>query len=230
MQRTLPYDRLAFGLGSQLLRPNVAGLAEHTFDVDTYDGGARLDTHLQALPRRPESEGLFTVVVVGAGLTGIEAATETPERLRAILARAGLSRPFHVILTDHHPRVGSVIEEVLTTLGIEMRLGIDVVAISPAGITFASGEEIAAATVVWCAGMRANPLTRLFPVEHDRLGRLPVDEFMRVRRMANVVTKGVAAKQTKQLINCQRIYPPSTCNRQEILAAAAPGVQQPPRT
>jgi hypothetical protein len=76
----------------------------------------------------------------------------------------------------------------------------------------------------------APALSRLFPVERDRLGRLPVDEFMRVRRMANVVTKGAAAKQTKQLINCQRIYPPSTCNRQEILAAAAPGVQQPPRT
>src|SRR5262249_20690665 len=46
----------------------------------------------------------------------------------------------------------------------------------------------------------------------------------------HVVTKGAAAKKTKQLINCQRIYPPVTRNRQEILAAAAPVVQQPPKT
>ena len=164
-----------------------------------------------------------------------------------------------------------------------------------------SGEEIPASTVVWCAGMRANPMTRLFPVEHDRFGRMPVDAFMRVKGVAHVfavgdvawammderhasvmscqhgrpmgrfaghnvvcdlfgwpmlplhiawyvtvldlgpwgavytegwdrqvVTTGGAAKQTKQVINCQRIYPPLTRDRQEILAAAAPVVQRPP--
>src|SRR5262249_13010513 len=45
-QRALSYDRLVFALGSQLLRPNVPGLAEHGFDVDTYNGAARLNTHL----------------------------------------------------------------------------------------------------------------------------------------------------------------------------------------
>src|SRR5262249_51967928 len=79
----LPYDRLVFALGSQVLRPNVAGLAEYAFDVDTYNGGTRLNTHLQSLPWRPESPGLFTVIVVGAGLTGIEAATEMPQKLPA---------------------------------------------------------------------------------------------------------------------------------------------------
>jgi len=38
--QALPYDRLVFALGSQLLRPNIAGLAEHAFDVDTYNGAA----------------------------------------------------------------------------------------------------------------------------------------------------------------------------------------------
>jgi NADH:ubiquinone reductase (H+-translocating) len=86
--RTLPYDRLVCALGSQLLRPNVPGLAEHGFDVDTYGGAARLNTHLQALPGGPASAGQWTVIVVGAGLTGIEAATEMPGKLRAVLAQA----------------------------------------------------------------------------------------------------------------------------------------------
>jgi NADH:ubiquinone reductase (H+-translocating) len=310
-QRTLPYDRLVFALGSQLLRPNVPGLAEHSFDVDTYSGAVRLNTHLESLPGLPESLGQFTVVVVGAGLTGIEAATEMPGKLRAVLAQANTTRPFRVILADHQPWVGSdlgesarpVIEEALAALRIETRLGIDIASISPSGVMLTSGEEIPAATVVWCAGMRANPLTRLFPVEHDHFGRIPVDAFMRVTGVANVfaagdvawammddshasvmscqhgrpmgrfaghnvvcdlfgrpmlplrtvwyvtvldlgpwgavytegwdrqvVTKGEAAKQTKQVINCQRIYPPLTRNRREILAAAAPVVQRPPET
>lgn len=306
---TLPYDRLVFALGSQLLRPNIAGLAEYAFDVDTYNSAARLDTHLQSLPSRPESPGLFTVVVVGAGLTGIEVATEMPIRLQEILAETNLNRSFRIILADHNPKVGSdmgesarpVIEEALIALGIETRLGIEVVSISPTGITLRSGEQIPAATVVWCAGMRANPLTQLFPVERDRFGRIPVNEFMQVKGITNVfaagdvalaqmddrhgsvmscqhgrpmgrfaghnvvcdlfglpmlplhlawyvtvldlgswgavytegwdrhvVAQGKAAKQTKQVINCQRIYPPLTRDRQEILAAAAPAVQAPP--
>lgn len=307
--QTLRFDRLVFALGSQLLRPNVAGLAEHAFDVDTYTDAARLNDHLQSLPSLPESPGRFTVVVVGAGLTGIEAATEMPRRLRAVLSQAGLTHPCRVILADHKPFVGSdmgesarpVIEEALAALGVETRPGINVVSIDPAGITLKSGERIDAATVIWCAGMRANPLTRLIPVECDSFGRLPVDEFMRVKGVPDVfaagdsagammddrhasvmscqhgrpmgrfaghnvvcdlfglpmlalridwyvtvldlgqwgavytegwdrqvVAKGAAAKKTKQLINCTRIYPPLTRNRQEILAAAAPVVQQPP--
>ena len=120
-QITLPYDRLVFALGSQVFRPDVAGLAAYAFDVDTYNGGARLNAHLQSLPRRPESPGLYTVVVVGAGLTGIEAATEMTQKLRAILAGANLNRSFRVILVDHSSHVGSdmgesarpVIEEAL---------------------------------------------------------------------------------------------------------------------
>jgi len=67
--QALLYDRLVFALGSQLLRPPVPGLAEHGFDVDTYDGAAKLGNHLQSLPGRPESPAQFTVIVVGAGLT-----------------------------------------------------------------------------------------------------------------------------------------------------------------
>jgi NADH dehydrogenase len=308
-QQTLSYDRLVVALGSQLVRPHVPGFAEHGFDVDTYNGAARLKAHLQSLPSLPTSPWQLTVVVVGAGLTGIEVATEMPGKLRAALTQAKTTRLCRVILADHKPWVGSdmgasaqpVIAEALAALGIETRLGIDIVSIGPAGVMLKSGEGIPAATVVWCAGMRANPLTGLFPVEHDPLGRMPVDEFMRVKGVPHVfaagdvawammddhhasvmscqhsrpmgrfaghnvvcdlfglpllplripwyvtvldlgawgavytegwdrhvVTTGQAAKQTKQVINCQRIYPPLTRNRQDILAAAAPVVQQPP--
>ena len=44
-----------------------------------------------------------------------------------------------------------------------------------------------------------------------------------------LVQQRTAAKQTKQLINRQRIYPPMTRDRRDILAAAAPAIQPPPR-
>ncbi len=180
--RTIGYDRLVFALGSQLARPNLPGLAEHGFDVDTYATAMRLNEHVASLGPRPSS----TVLVVGGGLTGIEAAAEMPGKLRA----AGVAAP-RVILADHAPRIGSdmgegavpVIEEALAALGVERRGGVSVASIDAAGATLASGERIEAETVVWCAGMRAHPLTSLLPVARDRLGRLPVDSFLKIESL-----------------------------------------------
>ncbi|HEX3351042.1 MAG TPA: FAD-dependent oxidoreductase [Acetobacteraceae bacterium] len=47
-------------------------------------------------------------------------------------------------------------------------------------------------------------------------------------RSRRVVAQRAAAKRTKEIINRQRIYPPRSRDRAEILAAAAPVVQAPP--
>ena len=130
----LSYDRLVFALGSELVRPPIPGLAEYAFDIDTYDAAARLGTHLAGLPNRPASPGRFTALVVGAGLTGVEAATELATRLRDIANGA----PARIILADRAPRVGSnmgegacaVIEEALRSLGIEARSGVTIAAVT----------------------------------------------------------------------------------------------------
>lgn len=44
-----------------------------------------------------------------------------------------------------------------------------------------------------------------------------------------VVAQGPEVKKTKRMINCDRIYPPRGATRAEILEAAAPVVQTPPR-
>jgi NADH dehydrogenase len=176
---SIGYDRLIFALGSRLARPPIPGLAEHGFDVDTYAAAVRLNGHIANLANKSSA----TVVVVGGGLTGIEAAAEMPGKLRA----GGVAAP-RVILADHATRIGSdmgegavpVIEEALKALGVEMRGGVSVASVDAEGATLASGERIDAATVVWCAGMRAHPLTSAFPVERDRLGRLPVDPSLRI--------------------------------------------------
>lgn len=83
---TYGYDRLVLASGSRVLRPAVPGLQEFGFDVDTYDGAVELQRHLQRLADRAPAPATSTVVVVGAGLTGIETACELPNRLRALLS------------------------------------------------------------------------------------------------------------------------------------------------
>jgi len=189
--QNIGYDRLVFALGSRLARPPISGLAGHGFDVDTHDAAMRLNEHIARL-----GADASTVLVVGGGLTGIETAAEMPGKLRA----AGVTTP-RVILADHAPRIGSdmgaeampVIEEALSALGVERRGGVSVVAVDARGATLEGGERIEAATVVWCAGMRAHPLTSAFPVECDRLGRLTVDPTLKIVGLAAEFAAGDVA-------------------------------------
>ena len=301
----LPYDGLVLAAGSQLHRPDIPGLRRHAFSVDTYGEAALLDAHIKKLDTAGPEPGARTVLIVGGGLTGIETACEMAARLAA--AGVGDGR---VILADSNRHIGStmgaearsVIERALTELGIECRTGIEVAAVDGDGVTLAGGARVEARTVVWTAGMRANPMTGQLPVARDRLGRVEVDEFLRLEgvdgvfvagdmarakvdgqhasvmscqhgrpmgRFAGhnvvcdllgqqplaldigyyvtcvdlgpwgavltqgwerkVVAEGAAAKEIKRTINRQRIYPPRAGNRREILDAAAPVIQAPPR-
>lgn len=193
---TVSYDRMVFALGSHVRRPPIRGLAEYAFDVDTYEGAVRLNEHIAGLPSRPDAPGRYTVVVVGAGLTGIEASAEMPAKL----TNAGCSRG-RMVLVDHAPRIGSdlgaeaipIVEQALGALGVELRPGRSVAAVDEAGVTLAGGERIAAATVVWCAGLEAHPLTAQFPIRRDRFGRLPVDQNLKVKGVDGVFAAGDAA-------------------------------------
>ncbi|MBB4364434.1 NADH dehydrogenase [Bradyrhizobium sp. CIR18] len=196
-EQTLVYDRLVLALGSEVMRPDIPGLAEHAFDVDTYTAALHLEDHLVSLGRSAPSPGRSTVVVIGAGFTGIEVAAEMPDRL----ARAGITGSRRIILVDPNAAVGAtigtparpVIETALAALDVEMRLGVRVVSVEAAGIRLSSGEFIPAQTVIWCAGMRASPLAACFPDARDRLGRLLVDPFMRVADVGGVFAAGDVA-------------------------------------
>ncbi|WP_440637511.1 NAD(P)/FAD-dependent oxidoreductase [Bradyrhizobium sp. PUT101] len=196
-EETLGYDRLVLALGSEVMRPDIPGLAEHAFDVDTYAAALRLEGHLVSLGRSAPSPGRSTVAVVGAGFTGVEVAAEMPDRL----ARAGITGSHRIMLVDPNPAVGAtigaharpVIETALASLDIETRLGARVVSIEAAGMRLNSGEFISAQTVIWCAGMRASPLAARFPGARDRLGRLLVDPLMRVADVGGVFAAGDVA-------------------------------------
>ena len=86
-----------------------------------------------------------------------------------------------------------MIEAALADIGVEVRTGTGVVAVDRESVTLDSGEVIPAATAVWCAGMRANPLTEQFAVPRDRLGRLPVDDYLRVTAVPDVFAAGDVA-------------------------------------
>jgi NADH:ubiquinone reductase (H+-translocating) len=199
----LDYDRLILAVGSELVRPNIPGLMQCSFDVDTYGGACKLQAHLQTLPALPDSPGRYTAVVVGAGLTGIELAAELPSRMREIVDEADRGK-VRVVLVDRSGKIANamggaqpVIVDALNTLTVEMRAGMSLESMDAQGVVLSDGatqERIDACTVVWCGGMRANVLAAQLPVTLDPMGRVPVDTFLRVEGVPDVFAAGDCAR------------------------------------
>lgn len=181
-ESTIIYDRLILAAGSSVTRPHgVTGLQKYAFDIDSLDAAVKLESHLQSLKSLPASTGRDTVVVCGAGFTGIELAAELPSRIGHV-ANA------RIILVGNADQVGPdfgsgprpAIAQALTDLGVEFKLGSGVTVVDPNGVTLASGERIETKTAIWTAGVRATSLNQQVPAAKDALGRLYVDEYLRV--------------------------------------------------
>jgi len=169
------------------------------FDADQYDSAQRLGAHLTALADRPETVARNTVVVAGGGLTGLETATEMPDRLRAIL---GPDAAIRTIIVDTAATIGANmgaeaiphVQAALDQAGVEARAGVRVAAIEPGAVVLSSGERIETDTVVWSAGMRAHPLAASLPGEHDGLGRVVGDAFLHAPDAPGVFVTGDTVK------------------------------------
>ncbi len=153
------------------------------------------------LPDEAPFQGRYTAVVVGAGFTGVEPATAPGEHPRAISGAQSATEDARVVLFDPadvvgpepgpgpRPTVGDALDELRT----ERRLGRTATSVTRRDITLSDGEVLPAATVVWTAGMAASPLTAEIPNERDRLGRLSVDEYLRVAAVPGAYAAGDTA-------------------------------------
>ncbi|KAJ7655597.1 FAD-dependent pyridine nucleotide-disulfide oxidoreductase [Mycena polygramma] len=195
----LAYTRLVLASGSKIFHPEaVAGLAQHSFDVDQMETTLKLDAHLKSLAALPESRARNTVVVCGGGFAGVETAAEMPGRLRAIL---GDGADVKVIVLERAQTVAPemeapprpVIEEALTSLGVEILTRQTVVSVDADGVTTASGMRIDSKTVIWTAGMHASHLTAQIPAKRDALGRLHVTRDLKVVGVDRVYATGDTA-------------------------------------
>lgn len=197
-KQNLSYDRFVLATGSTTFMPPIPGLKEYGFSVNTLEDAEKLDQHLKNLVNKPVDAARNTVVVAGGGLTGLETATEMPERLRSILGETDV----RVVLVDSSTDVGAamgdqaatVIREALNELGVEGKAGLRVTALDATGVTLSNGEKIETETVIWTAGMRANPLTSQIAGEKDNLGRLIGDAYLHAPEAKNIFVTGDTVK------------------------------------
>ena len=183
-EEELEYDTLVYALGSGWNDQGVPGTAEYAHEIASRPGALRLRERLAGLAAGE------SVVVVGGGLTGIEAATEIaearPDLDVALAARGGLGDWLSEKGAGH-------LRTVFDRLGITAHEHAAVTAVEAGHITTGDGTDIPAAVTVWTTGFAVHPIARATGLEVTGTGQIVVDRTMRSVSHPDVYVIGDAA-------------------------------------
>ncbi|WP_405554097.1 FAD-dependent oxidoreductase [Streptomyces canus] len=206
---TLGYDRLVLAAGSVNKLLPIPGVAEHAHGFRGLPEALYLRDHVTRqveLAAAADDPGTCaarcTFVVVGAGYTGTEVAAQgqlfTDAQVRRHPLRKGM-RPRWLLLDiaervlpelDEH--LSRTADRTLRERGVEVRMGTSVKEATPDGVLLTDGEFVETRSLVWCVGVRPDPLAESLGLPMER-GRLLVDPNLQVPGRPEVFACGDAA-------------------------------------
>ncbi|MBO3678171.1 NAD(P)/FAD-dependent oxidoreductase [Streptomyces sp. NEAU-YJ-81] len=206
----MAYDRLILSVGSVNKLLPIPGVAEHAHGFRGMPEALYLRDHVT---RQIEMSGTSedpreraarrTFVVVGAGYTGTEVAAHgvlfTDSLARENTTLRDAPRP-RWLLVDIAPRVlpeldkklSRTADRVLRKRGVEIRTRTTVKEATSEGVRLDDGEFIDTRSLIWCVGVRPDPLVEQLGLPTER-GRLRVDQYLAVPGHPEVLACGDAA-------------------------------------
>lgn len=205
-----PFDYLVLAPGSTTQTFNTPG-TEHAFFMRELGDAIALRNHIidcfetAARERDPDLvRKMLRFVVIGAGPTGVEVASEArdlidqvllprypeidPELIEVILVDSG-----ERVLGGWHPKVAESAESQLASHSVRVLHRARVAQIGSEWVRLADGTELPSRTACWCAGVAASPLLARTGLSLDRAGRVAVEPDCRVTGRSNVFVLGDAA-------------------------------------
>lgn len=204
------YDEIVLAVGSVARTLPIPGLAETAVGFKTIEEAIFLrnqvleclDVAASSSDPQVRAEHL-TFVFVGAGYAGIEALAEledlaryacryyptvTPEDMRWVMVDAA-----ERILPELSPGLAAYTVRQLESRGIQVCTSTRLVSALGNEIVLSSGDRFRAATLVWTAGVKANPVVNHLGMPLDERGRIAADEFLRVKGVERAWTAGDCA-------------------------------------
>jgi NADH:ubiquinone reductase (H+-translocating) len=195
-RRQVGYDRLLLTVGSTNKLLPIPGVAEHAHGYRSIAEALYLRDHLirqvelaDTAADQAERDARCTFVVVGAGYTGTEVAAHGQLLTRALARRypALRAQPMRWLLLDTAPsvlpgldrRLSSAANRTLSGRGMEIRTGTSVDEATMDGVQLSDGEFVPTRSLVWCVGVRPDPLVAQCGLPTQR-GRVTVDEYVTV--------------------------------------------------
>ena len=194
---SVPYDTLVIATGARHAYFGHDEWESVAPGLKTLEDATTIRRHILVAFERAEREtdpeqqaALLTFVVIGAGPTGVELAGTIAELARDTLApdfRNIDTQTARVLLIEAGPRVlagfsedlSAYAQRSLENLGVEVELGQPVTACSADGVVYGD-RALAAATIIWAAGVQASRAAQWIDAPADRAGRVRVEPELTV--------------------------------------------------
>jgi NADH:ubiquinone reductase (H+-translocating) len=194
----LKYDYLVLALGAVVNFFQTPGADQHAFPLYTMDDAIRLKEHVlktfEAVDKNLSliDDGALNFCVVGGGATGVEVSGALADLLHTEMKQDYPNLPLdraHVLLYEHaphllgpfKPELQNYARTVLEERGVKVHTGTGVRKVGPASIELATGETVKTHTLIWAAGLKANPIVQPLGVELGHGGRIPVGPDLQVK-------------------------------------------------
>jgi NADH dehydrogenase len=220
------YRDLVVGLGSISRALPIPGLAEHALGFKNLADAIHLRNHVlqrldaaDAAATETHRERELTFVFVGAGYAGVEALAELSDLVHDALRYYPSLRdaPQRWVLVDAAPkilpeiptRLGDYAAQQIAKRGIEIRVGTTLESVEAHAAHLSNGERFLTHTVVWTAGVKANPVLERLGLPLDERGRVKVDGTLRVEGLEHVWALGDCAA-VPNLATPEAVDPPTS--------------------
>ncbi len=209
---TLDYDYLIYAVGSTgTVQEDVPGAAEFAYPI------AELELAQRLRARLADTASSAPVVVIGGGLTGVEAASELAEQ----------GRPVTLVTNRLAPSVGASgrrsLAKQLTSVGVNILEGVAVAAVEACAVRLADGTRLSSAVTVWTAGFGVPGLAASSGLSTDALGRLLTDETLTSVDDTRIIGAGDAVSPSgiPLRMSCQSALPLGAQAANTVLARIA---------
>jgi NADH:quinone reductase (non-electrogenic) len=220
------YENVVVALGAISRTLPIPGLTDHAVGFKSLADAIHLRNHIL---RRLEAAASaanethrrreLTFVFVGAGYAGVEALAELADLVRDALRYYPTLRneQQHWVLVDAAPKIlpeipmqlGEYAARQLARRGVDIRVGTTLESVEPHAAVLSDGDRIFTSTVVWTAGVRANPANERFCLPLDERGRIKVEPSLQVQGVEHVWALGDGARVPNLATPGE--YDPPTC-------------------
>lgn len=160
---TVTYDDLIIGLGCEDKYHNVPGADQYTYSIQSIDQSRETYQKLNNL------QADATVAIVGAGLSGVELASELRESRKDLKIKL-FDRSKH-ILSSFPERLSNYVANWFTEHGVEIISEANITKVEP-NIVYNHDQPYECDAIVWTAGIQPNKVVRDLDVEKDNQGRV----------------------------------------------------------
>lgn len=199
----LSYDYLVVSLGFKTNTFGISGMEENAFFIQDIDSSRMIRDHIEYQFSKYNSEETpddrnLTIIVGGAGFTGIEFLGELVERIPKLCKKYDVDRSkVRIINVEAAPTVMPGFNEQLIQYGkkslerrgVEFRLDSKITECKVDRIVLNEGEEIEAETIIWTGGVTGNELLGKSGFELTK-GKVSVNHDLRMPGEDNVFVLG----------------------------------------